>query len=138
MRIIGVLALSAMVAACASAPKMTWVRVDGQRARENPVLATQYEVDSTSCLGERNKASLSGVSVASGGFAAMAAAADRSNAADTVQRGCMAEKGYLLVQEDQAEAKTAELAAVAIQKKQQEAAATVSSSGKPLKRASAQ
>ncbi|WP_271594809.1 hypothetical protein [Bradyrhizobium sp. CCBAU 65884] len=35
----------------------------------------------------------------------------------------MAEKGYLLAREDQAEAKQAELAAIAQQKKQQESAA---------------
>ncbi len=79
---------------------MVLVRVDGQTVRENPVLQTQAEIDGTSCLGERNKAALSGVSVASGGIAAVAAAADRSNAADTVARGCMAEKGYLLVKEE--------------------------------------
>jgi len=135
MRIIQFVAVTAavLVAGCAAAPKMTWVRVDGQRARENPILTTQFEVDSTSCLGERNKANLSGVTVAQGGIAGIAAAAERGAAADSVQRGCMAEKGYLLVQEDQAEAKNAELAAVAEQKKRQEAAAVAPP---PAKRAS--
>jgi hypothetical protein len=124
MRHIFAAALAAFtLAACAQQPKVVWLRADGQRARENPVLATQYELDSTACLGERNKAALSGVTVASGGFAAIAAAAERGAAADTVARGCMAEKGYLLVQEDQAEAKLAELAAVAAEKRRQEAAA---------------
>lgn len=50
------------------------------------------------------------------------AAQDRSNA-DTVGQGCMAENGYLLVREDEADAKRAELAKVAEMKKQQEAAA---------------
>ncbi len=49
------------------------------------------------------------------------ASIDRSNAADTVQRGCMAEKGYLLVPEDQAAAKQAELAAIAEEKRRLEA-----------------
>jgi hypothetical protein len=93
------------------------------RAHEVPPLVTQYELDSTSCLGERNKANLSGVTFTGGGIAGMVAAQNRAHAADTVQRGCMAEKGYLLVQEDQAEAKQAELAAIAEQKRQQEAAA---------------
>lgn len=127
-----VVATAIFVTGCAAAPKMTWVRVDGQRARDNPVLATQFEVDSTSCLGERNKANLSGVTVTQGGLAGIAAAAERGAAADTVQRGCMAERGYLLVQEDQAEAKNAELAAAAELKKRQEA--TVASP--PTKRAS--
>ncbi|RXG88734.1 hypothetical protein EAS61_29140 [Bradyrhizobium zhanjiangense] len=105
---------------------MGWVRVDGQSSRDNPVLQTQFEVDRTACLGERNKAALSGVTVASGGLAATMAAQDRSNAADTVGQGCMAEKGYLLVREDEADAKRAELARVAELKKQQEAAVAAS------------
>lgn len=123
MRKIAIAALCVALGGCAAAPKMGWVRVDGQSARENPVLATQFEVDTTSCLGERNKAALSGATVAGGGIAGAMAAADRSNAADTVARGCMAEKGYLLIKEDEAEAKRAELAIVADLKKQQEAAA---------------
>jgi hypothetical protein len=100
---------------------MEWVRVDGQRSAQNPVLAQQFEIDRTVCLGERQKASLSGVTVASGGIAAVLAAQDRANSADTVARGCMAEKGYLMVPQDQAEAKLAELAAINEQKHQQEA-----------------
>jgi hypothetical protein len=123
MRILGIVALCAALGGCAAAPKMLWLRADGQRAVENPVLRTQYELDATSCLGERNKASLSGVTFTGGGIAGIAAGVERSNAADTVQRGCMAEKGYLLVPEDQAAEKQAELAAVAEEKRKQEAAA---------------
>jgi uncharacterized lipoprotein YajG len=124
MRILGIVALCAALCGCASQPKMLWLRADGQRALDDPSLRTQYELDSTSCLGERNKANLSGVTFTGGGLSSIAAAADRSNAADTVQRGCMAEKGYLLVPEDQAPQKQAELASIAQQKRQQEAAAT--------------
>ncbi|MCK1520334.1 hypothetical protein [Bradyrhizobium sp. 17] len=123
MRRFGVVALCVVLGGCAAAPKMGWVRVDGQSARENPVLTTQFEVDKTSCLGERNKAALSGVTVASGGLAGAIAAQERNNAADTVGQGCMAEKGYLLVKEEEADAKRAELAKVAELKKQQETAA---------------
>jgi uncharacterized lipoprotein YajG len=123
MRILGIVALCAALSGCAAAPKMLWLRADGQRASDNPVLRTQYELDATSCLGERNKANLSGVTFTGGGLSGIAAAVDRSNAADTVQRGCMAEKGYLLVPEDQAAAKQADLAAVAEEKRKQEAAA---------------
>ncbi|WP_143029470.1 hypothetical protein [Bradyrhizobium brasilense] len=123
MRNLAILALCAGLIGCAAAPKMLWLRADGQRASDNPVLRTQFELDGTACLGERNKANLSGVTVTGGGLAGVAASIERSNAADTVQRGCMAEKGYLLVPEDQADAKQAELAAIAEQKRQQEAAA---------------
>lgn len=131
MRKLIIVAFGAMLAGCAAAPKMLWVRADGQRAGDNPTLRTQYELDATACLGERNKANLSGVTFTGGGLAGVVAAQERSNAADTVQRGCMAEKGYLLVPEDQAEAKQAELAAIVEQKRQQETAAT---NAAPLKK----
>ncbi|WP_315701856.1 MULTISPECIES: hypothetical protein [unclassified Bradyrhizobium] len=123
MRLISGIALCCVLGSCAAAPKMVWLRVDGQPAKDNPVLRTQYEVDATACLGERNKAALSGVTFTGGGVGGAIAAAERSNAADTVARGCMAEKGYLLVKEEEAEQKRAELAAIAEQKRQQEAAA---------------
>jgi hypothetical protein len=124
--LIGLLA-AISVASCATAPKMVWLRADGQSALNNPVLKTQFELDGTSCLGERNKASLSGVTLTGGGLAGVAAAVERSNAADTVQRGCMAEKGYLLVPEDQVPTKAAELSAIAEQKRQQESSAALPS-----------
>jgi hypothetical protein len=132
MRNLGIVALCAALGGCAAAPKMLWVRADGQRSADNPVLQTQFELDGTACLGERNKANLSGVTFTGGGLAGVAASMERSNAADTVQRGCMAEKGYLLVPEDQAAAKRAELAAIAEQKRQQESAAAAPTS-KPRK-----
>lgn len=128
-----IVAACVALAGCAPAPKMLWLRADGQRASENAALRTQFELDGTACLGERNKASLSGVTVAGGGLAGVAAAVERSEAADTVRRGCMAEKGYLLVPEDQAAAKQAQLAAIAEQKRQQEVSSTAH--GKPRKSA---
>jgi uncharacterized lipoprotein YajG len=133
-RIVNLMAVSAalMLAGCAAAPKTLWVRVDGQRVRDNPVLMQRGEVDRTICLGERQRATLSGVTVAPGGLYGAIAAQERGHAGYQVAAGCMAEKGYLLVTEDQAEAKSAELAAIAEQKKKQEAAAAVP----PAKRAS--
>ncbi|MBR0696743.1 hypothetical protein [Bradyrhizobium lablabi] len=128
MRKLGIVVLCASLGGCAAAPKMLWLRADGQRASDNPVLRTQFELDGTACLGERSKANLSGVTVTDGGLAGIAAAAERSQAADSVQRGCMAEKGYLLVPEDQAEAKQAELAAVADLKRKQDGAPVATSS----------
>lgn len=110
---------------------MLWVRTDGQRSAQNPVLVTQYEIDSTSCMGERSKANLSGVTLAQGGLAGIVAASERANAADSVQRGCMAEKGYLLVPEDQAEAKQADLAVIAEEKRRQESAAAAPAARRP-------
>jgi hypothetical protein len=133
MRILGIVALCAALGGCATAPPMLWLRADGQHIRDNPVYAQQFEMDGTICLGERNKANLSGVTFTGGGLSGIAAAQNRSVAADSVQRGCMAEKGYLLVPEDQGEAKLAELAAVAEEKRKQEAAASAPASSKPRK-----
>ncbi|MET3964927.1 hypothetical protein [Bradyrhizobium sp. S3.9.1] len=117
MRKIAIAALCVALGGCPAQSKMLWHRADGQRALDNPTLRTQFEFDGTACLGERNKDNLSGVTVTGGELAGIAAVAYRSAAADTVQRGCMVEKGYLLVPEDQAQAKQAELVAVAEQKK---------------------
>jgi hypothetical protein len=125
MRILGIVVLCAALGGCAAAPNMLWLRADGQHMRDNPIYAQQFEMDGTVCLGERSKANLSGVTFTGGGLSGIAAASNRAAAADSVQRGCMAEKGYLLVPEDQAEAKLADLAAVAEEKRKQEAAAAM-------------
>jgi hypothetical protein len=97
-------------------PKMLYVRADGQKAGQNPVLRQQYEMDATVCLGEMQKANLSGVTFADGSIAGAIAAGQRSDAAGQVARGCMASKGYVLVPEDQADQKAAELASINAQK----------------------
>ena len=109
--------------ACASAPKMMWLRADGQPAANDPVLAQQFQMDRTVCLGEREKADLSGVTLSQGGFAGIVAAQNRLNAADTVAQGCMAQKGYVFVREDEAPAKQQELAAIAAEKARRDVAA---------------
>src|ERR1700742_191522 len=133
MRILGIVALGAALGGCATAPPpMEWVRTDGQRTKETATLEQQFEIDRTVCLGERQKASLSGVAVVNGSLGAALAARDRNASADAVARGCMAEKGYLLVSQDEAEAKRQEMAAIAAQKRQQElAAATTPAKRKP-------
>lgn len=132
MRILGIVALCAALSGCATAPPpMQWIRTDGKRSAGDPVLAQQFDVDRTVCLGERQKAALSGVTLASGGFAAALAAQERGNSADAVAKGCMAEKGYLLVPEDQAEVRRAEMASVAEEKRRQEAAAATAQSKPP-------
>jgi hypothetical protein len=99
--------------------------------QEIPFLAQQFDVDRTVCLGERQRAALSGVTIASGGLAAAMAAQDRGNSADAVARGCMADKGYLMVPEDQAEAKRAEMAVVAEEKRKKESAAAAAPTAPP-------
>jgi len=66
------------------AEKGIWLRTDGQSGKNNPAIAQQFAADKTACL----------------------------NGID-VDRGCMAQRGYLLVAESQVEAKAAELRAAA-------------------------
>jgi hypothetical protein len=93
-----ILLASAMLAGCAyepsqPEPKMVWLRLDGQRGAENPVLTRQFETDRTACLGTTQQSN------------------EPSQAFDAVGKDCMAAKGYIQVPEDQAETKIQELAA---------------------------
>lgn len=69
------------------------------------------------------KANVSGVTFTGGGLAGAVAAAERSNAVGQVAQGCMAQKGYIAVPKEQAEARLAEFAAIAVEKKRREAEA---------------
>lgn len=106
----GVLALAGVVlAGCAQQPKVVWLRTDGQLTRNNPALATQFEVDKTVCEGETQKANLSGAQFCRGFGDCLAQSIERNQGMATVARGCMAQRGYMLVPEAEAEAKAAEL-----------------------------
>lgn len=113
-----VAAMSAWLAACATQPKVMWLRLDGQRTSDNPVLHQQAEVDKTICAGEMQKANVSGVTVANGTIASIVAAQQRSDAVGDVLKGCMAEKGYILVKEEEAEAQRQQLLATAAASRQ--------------------
>ena len=82
------------------APHMIYLRADGVPPASDPVLQQQFEVDRTICDGELQK-----------------------GAGQTPVRGCMAERGYVLVKEDEVAAKSQELAAIAAEKARREAAA---------------
>jgi hypothetical protein len=75
-----------MFAGCASEPRKFWTHADG-----GPVIARQFEVDSTICRGESQKANASGtVIITSGdGLAGAAAAASLYEALGDVYSGCM-------------------------------------------------
>jgi hypothetical protein len=84
---------------------------DGQTAKENPALASQFEIDKTVCEGDMQKANLSGTTFCQG-VGCVGASIDRGNAMQTVGKGCMAQRGYVQVPEEQAAAKSAEFAAL--------------------------
>jgi lipoprotein NlpI len=46
---------------CVTAPQTVWIRIDGQRQTGNPALTQEFEINRLSCLGDRQKADLSGV-----------------------------------------------------------------------------
>src|SRR5450759_1986304 len=103
LRIGCVLLASATLAGCAyelSPPqqKMVWLRLDGQRGVGNSALTQQFETDRTTCLGGTQQVN------------------GPSQAVDAPAKACMAEKGYIHVPEDQAEAKRQELEATSAQK----------------------
>jgi hypothetical protein len=118
MRIVALVCISALLAGCAK--EMVYVRLDGRSSVSDPVLAQQFEVDRTICSGEMQKANVSGVTFSGGGLAGVAAQVERQQAVGQVAQGCMAQKGYLMVPKEEAEAKKAELAAITAEKKRRE------------------
>lgn len=109
---------------CSEPVRSVVIRTDGQSIADNPVLRHAYNTDEVICLGEMEKASLSGVTVTNSDLARIVSQVDRQSAAYTVLRGCLAQRGYLIVREDEAEAKRAEFRAVAeLASQQQQAAA---------------
>ena len=103
---------------CATAPKvqMSWMRIDGQRQKGNPALTQELQINHIACLGDRQKATLSGVTLSSSSFMAEIAAAQRSESADAVLIGCMADRGYLWVPVENVEAQLAAAAEVYAQR----------------------
>jgi hypothetical protein len=76
-------AVLALLSACAAQSKMIWVRADGKRGAADPILVRQFEADRSACT---------------------------EGGADQINEMCMSRRGYVLVREDQAEAKRVELA----------------------------
>jgi hypothetical protein len=91
---------------CATAPPPpVWMRLDGQSTLTNPVLGQQFKVDTTICAGDMQKANVSGTVVPTGSvFVDAMNDVKRSSAVGDVFKGCMAEKGYMLVAADQIDA----------------------------------
>lgn len=112
MRFAPLFVLAAGLAGCQTMQpvEMIWLRTDGQSQRQNPALAQQFEIDKTVCIGELQKAGLAAPPVYTTSYldAALVAAARRGQGDDIV-KGCMANRGYLLVPASEAEARAAEL-----------------------------
>jgi hypothetical protein len=120
------LVIASAVVGCAQQTKTVWLRNDGRMAANDPVMSRQFEVDRAVCSGDTGKAglvALNPIQATDGGGYNRAAGAERGALAGDVMRGCMAQKGYMLVREDEVQAKAAEYAAAAAQQAGQEAAA---------------
>ncbi|MFM9848908.1 MAG: hypothetical protein ACKVP3_17295 [Hyphomicrobiaceae bacterium] len=107
------LAISLMVTGCAQ-QKLVAIRTDGQPMRGDIVLSHAYETDHAVCTGEMQKANMSGTVFHNGGLVnAIAVHAERKGQADDVMAGCLAQKGYVIVSEEEAETRLAHYRAVA-------------------------
>lgn len=98
---------------CAPQVKSLWIRADGQTGRDSPAVEQQFAMDKAVCEGEMQKANMSGSNYCQGLAGCVVAGAVRGQQMETVGKGCMAERGYMLVPEPEAEAKAAELRSIA-------------------------
>ena len=105
-------ALALLCVGCATQPKVLWIRADGQRITGNPALSQQVDIDKTICHGEASKADMSGAVIDRGGFAGAMNDVRREQEGNAVATGCMAQRGYVLVPEAQADERLAEAAAM--------------------------
>ena len=119
MRVLSALLLAVSIGGCASQMQMAWIRIDGVRGDGDPARSRQFELDKTACLG-----------VQPGGTAGAAATVDASETA----RACMADRGYVLVRENEVDAKAAELRAAAEKKRRDEAPPAPASAPPPKRR----
>ena len=109
------LALALAVGGCA-VTKGVFLLSDGRIPDDDPVLKAQMEKDLTICNGEAQKANLAGSMPNVNSYGRFMAVAQ-------VGRGCMAQKGYVLVRKEEVENKQKELQDATAEKAHIEAAA---------------
>lgn len=101
-----------LLAGCTTSPSV-WMRTDGQSGRTNPALAQQFKIDQTICRGETQRAKIQGGPIMSNdGWAQLSASLERGEQARDVERGCMAQHGYMLVPAREAEKRAAPARAI--------------------------
>ena len=107
-----------LIAGCQTVDEsQIWLRTDGASQSGNPSFAKKFEIDRTICIGETQKAGVGAPIVYSNGsltsqVSAAIVSSQQSSALNDVMRGCMAQRGYVLVPKDKA-------AAIAAQYRQQ-------------------
>ncbi|MGN8150917.1 hypothetical protein ACTJK5_01450 [Agrobacterium sp. 22094] len=116
MKLLLVIGASAMMllSSCQTAPtNQIWLRTDGRSQVGNPHLMQQFEIDRTVCVGETQKSAVGAPVVYSDGsigstVSAAMVTGQKSDALNDVMKGCMAQKGYVMVPKDQAPAMAAQ------------------------------
>lgn len=93
---------------CATPVKYQWVRTDGKTVAGDPHLTQQFEIDKAVCVGEMNRANMSGTQFCRGAFDCAAQSMERQEGAMEVAKGCMAQRGYLRFPEEEAGARQEE------------------------------
>ena len=113
LRIVVVVACALVLASCAVKPevKMVNIRTDGQSIRGNPALIQQFEIDKSICEGEMSKANLGGTQFCRGIIDCAVQSEQRGQGVTVVGRGCMAQRGYILVPETEMDERLAALRA---------------------------
>lgn len=92
--------LAGLLAGCAATlnQQLVYIRIDGKTIPDNPQLSQQFDTDKTICVGEMQKANLSGAVISTGNvFMDVSNDLDRSRSENAVMLGCMASRGYKLV-----------------------------------------
>ena len=100
------------VAGCQTAGQkqnITFVRADGRPMRGNAKLEQQFQLDATICKGEMQKIAAGAAPIYYSGIVgavnAEMIAQGKKNALLDVGKGCMAERGYVQISEEEAEAR---------------------------------
>lgn len=109
MRFVLLGACALALGSCAAKPQveMVNIRTDGQEIRGNPALQAQFEIDKSICEGEMSKANMGGAQFCRGIVDCAVQGQQRSDGMQVVGKGCMAERGYVRVPEDEREARMA-------------------------------
>jgi hypothetical protein len=98
LRFSAVVGCALALASCAKPyENQIWLRLDGQRMTGNPAFEQKFQVDRTVCTGETQKANMSGAQFCQGIVNCAVAQSTRTEQAEEVFKGCMAEKGYSMV-----------------------------------------
>lgn len=102
------LALVGCQTATTSLDDYIFVRTDGHRLADNPSYGPKFEIDKTICIGEVQKISAGATPIYFQGIGGAISAAmiqdQNTRALIDVLKGCMAQRGYVLVKKSEAPA----------------------------------